>query len=427
MLVIVRQLARMWWQTWPWLVAVYLLGWLLRYWVLQGAIAVGLAHGPVWGSLIVTFAAMVRLLTYLAMFLVIGSATPGLHHVETDGDAPRGELDIALSAVLPFLVIYTAWKLIVEDYFVFRTSAGYTAIFQGLRDQEQAFQLGGHSGLILAVIAAAFTARQLLTRFRDRLPRWTALLAVYAEVLWIFLVFQAGYAALVGTPRWLSGRRVVVWLTDVRDQAFAHLAVLEQLWNGLGAVLGALVPAVGLALAWLAIAGVVYGTPLTPTWAGARRALLGDRRAGPTVQRAGRTIDRGWQRVPGEIRSRAGEFAREQLGRFGPIVDSARLILHGGMVPIAFFVTVYTALVVLVPQGAYFDRTVTDGYLFRGLALLLGPHELGWWNSFADAIRIAIGAVVEPLRICLVAAAYLFCVDRVRAERSTGLEPDRHL
>ena len=39
MLTIVKRTAGLWWQSWPWLVAIYLVGWFVRYWTLQGAIA----------------------------------------------------------------------------------------------------------------------------------------------------------------------------------------------------------------------------------------------------------------------------------------------------------------------------------------------------------------------------------------------------
>jgi hypothetical protein len=177
-----------------------------------------------------------------------------------------------------------------------------------------------------------------------------------------------------------------------------------------------------LGLAWLAVASVVYGTPFTPTWASARRVLLGER-AGAAV---GTAIERGraatqthWQRLPGEIRRRIVEFARSQRGRFGPIADAWRLILHGGALPITFFVLAYTALVLLAPNGAYFDKTVTDGYLWRGVALLIGPHDWAWWQTYDQIIRALIGAVVDPLRISLVAATYWFCVDRLHAEQAS--------
>ena len=44
--------------------------------------------------------------------------------------------------------------------------------------------------------------------------------------------------------------------------------------------------------------------------------------------------------------------------------------------------------------------------------------------DFDDTIRLVIDAVIDPIRICLVAATYWFCVDQVRAQQTaSGLEP----
>jgi hypothetical protein len=53
------------------------------------------------------------------MFLVIRSVASGLQRVETDGQEAKGVVDVVMTAILPFLVIYAAGKLIVEDYFTF--------------------------------------------------------------------------------------------------------------------------------------------------------------------------------------------------------------------------------------------------------------------------------------------------------------------
>ncbi len=421
MLTIARRTLSLWVQTWPMLVALYLVGWLLRHWVLQAAIWIGLEHGRVWGSLVIVFAAIVRLLTFLAMFLVLRSVTPGLQHVGDDQQNARGAIDILMTAILPFLVIYAAWKLILEDYYVYVTTVEFTTVFQGTAEAAHKVASGQVGRDIWVLIGVAFLLRQLLTRFRDRLPRWTMAVAVYCDVLWIFLTLQAGAAALFGTPKWIAERRVMVWLSDVRAEAFSHFAILDGWWNWAGALVALLIPVLGLSLAWLAITIAVYGTPLPPTWAGARRVMLGHRgdiAAAHAIERSRTTLQPRWQRLPGEIRSRVVEFVRGQFGRFGPIIDAGRLILHGGLVPIAFFVAAYMALLVLAPGGAYFDIKVNDGYLFRWVALLFGPHPWPWWESFADAIRIGIGALIEPLRICLVAATFWYCVDQVRSQQS---------
>ena len=431
MLTILRRTVSLWWQTWPWLVAIYLIGWFLRYWALHLAIQVGLTHGDFWGSLILPLAPVIRLLTYLAMFLVIRSAAPGLQHVETDGLEAKGTFDVVMTAILPFLVIYAAWKLIVEDYYVYITSVGHKLVSDWKMEAAREIYSSDIGFRLWTAILIAFALRQVMTRFRERLPRWTMIIAAYLEVVWLYLALKASFVVLFGSPRWIRERRIMVWFGSVRDAAFAHVHWLSPAWNATGTVLGSAASVLALALAWLAIGAVVYGTPFTPTWAGARKMLLGERAGaavGTVIEHGRRAAQPRWQRLPAQIRRRITEFARSQLGRFGPIADAWRLILHGGALPIAFFVLLYTALVLLAPNGAYFNQRVTDGYLWRGVALLIGPHDWPWWQTYDQLIRALVGAVVDPLRIALVAAAYWFCVDRVRAEQAgrelVGVEAD---
>ncbi|MGH3966914.1 MAG: hypothetical protein ACRDTV_02020 [Mycobacterium sp.] len=430
MLTILRRTAILWWQTWPWLVAIYLIGWFLRYWALQLAIHIGLSHGDFWGSLVLPLAPLLRLLTYLAMFLVIRSVAVGLQHVETDGNQAKGVFDVVMTAILPFLVIYATWRLIVEDYFVYLTSVGHKLVADWKMAAAHEIMSANASKLWIATLIA-FTLRQLMTRFRERLPRWTMIIAAYLEVMWVYLALKASFVVLFGSPRWIRERRIMVWLGTTRDAAFSHVAWLGHWWNATGGVLGSVTSVLALSLAWLSIASVVYGTPFKPTWSAARHALLGER-AGATVDTV---IEHGrhaalprWQRLPDQVRLRVTEFARSQLGRFGPIADAARLMSHSGALPIAFFVLTYTALVLLAPNGAYFNPDVTDGYLWRGVALLIGPHDWPWWQTYDQIIRALVGAVVDPLRIALVAAAYWFCIDRIRAEQAgrelVGVEAD---
>lgn len=425
MLTILRRTVSLWWQTWPWLVAIYLIGWFLRYWALHLAMHVALSHGDFLGSLILPLAPLTRLLTYLAMFLVIRSVTPGLRDVETDGQEAKGVFDVVMMAILPFLVIYTAWKMVVEDYYVYVTSVTHLLLNDWKTAAAREIYGSSIGSKLWLAILVAFVLRQLMTRFRERLPRWTMIIAAYLEVVWLYFAIKASAVVLFGSPQWIRERRIVVWLGSVRDAAFSHVAWLAQLWNTAGTLLGAVISVVALALAWLAIGSAVYGTPFTPTWASARRVLLGERAAtavGSAIERGRRAAQPRWQRVPAQIRRRAVEFARSQLGRFGPIADAWRLILHGGALPIAFFVLAYTALVLLAPSGAYWTQTVNDGYLWRGVALLLGPHDYPWWQTYQDLIRALIGAVVDPLRISLVAATYWFCADRVRIEAARDQE-----
>jgi hypothetical protein len=421
MLTIVRRTAVLWWQTWPLLVAIWLIGWLLRHWLLQLAVLIGSEYGNLWAYLVLPLAPLIRMATYLTMFLLFRSVTPGLRDVTLHRVGARGLFDIVIGAMVPFLVIYTTWKLVQEDYFVYLTSVQYQVRYESTKADLANFLSSDGGASLWIVIAVAFLLRQVITRLRDRLPRWTLILAAYLDAVWLFLTLSAAAKAVIGSPQWISDRRIVVWFTDTRQDLVANLGVLGQWWNSSGAVLVMLISVVGLSMAWLAVASVVYGTPFTPTWEDARRAVLGER----VRARISSLAERGqpaWQRIPNLVRVRVVEVLKEQIGRFGPIVDAGRLIAHGGAVPVAFFIAAYAALTVLSPSGAYFSGAVTDGYLWRWVALAVGPHEWVWWEAYRDTIRVVIGAIVDPVRAALVTATFWYCIEEVR--QSAGQKAD---
>ena len=67
----------LWWRHFPQLAALYLLGWLGRKGAIELAAYVGWDN-DVWASLIMPFAGLARLGSYIAMFLVLRSAVPAL-------------------------------------------------------------------------------------------------------------------------------------------------------------------------------------------------------------------------------------------------------------------------------------------------------------------------------------------------------------
>ena len=118
----VRYLLRpfnLWWRYLPQLVALYLLGWLGRKGAIELAAYVGWDN-DVWASLIMPFAGLARLGSYVAMFLVLRQAIPVLAAL------PRRSarsVDVFANIIVPFFAIYLAWKLFAEDWLAFESSA----------------------------------------------------------------------------------------------------------------------------------------------------------------------------------------------------------------------------------------------------------------------------------------------------------------
>ncbi len=125
--------------------------------------------------------------------------------------------------------------------------------------------------------------------------------------------------------------------------------------------------------------------------------------------------ERGW-RVPETFGEKLRTWVYGKLGNYKTIVDSARLILHGGVLALSLYVLGYLGLAWLDMAGAFYRPEVGLGYLFRFTAWLLGPQPLTFWNGFADTIAIVSHMIVEPLRVCLIASTVAYCLEQVRTD-----------
>ena len=160
----------LWWRYFPQLAALYLLGWLGRKGAIELAAFVGWDN-DVWASLIMPFAGLARLGSYVAMFLVLRSAIPVLAAL------PRRSarsVDVFANIIVPFFAIYLAWKLFAEDWLEFETAALDYRIADSMTTALTTGQSSGGlhpdelpiSGVTWAIIAAALVARYVLADSR---------------------------------------------------------------------------------------------------------------------------------------------------------------------------------------------------------------------------------------------------------------------
>jgi hypothetical protein len=429
--VAVRYLLRpfaLWWRYLPQLVALYLLGWLGRKGAIELAAFVGWDN-DVWASLIMPFAGLARLGSYVAMFLVLRSAIPALAAL------PRRSarsVDVFAGIIVPFFAIYLAWKLFAEDWLDFETAAlNYrvddamtTALTTGETSDLHADQLPV-STVTWVIIAAALVLRYVLGKFKESLPAAMIAVRVYVDALWVFLTvsFAAGQGVgfLLNPAGWIAQRRMVVWFDSTRAELFSHFVFLEHLWDAAMLVLRTVFGGATIPLLWLAVAGIIYGVSM-PDWRGAARRVVGGR-ADRVFERAAagrkRFDERGWQ-VPQTLGEKLRAWVIGKLGDYKTIADSARLILHGGVLALSLYVLAYLGLAWLDMAGAFYHPEVSIGYLFRFGAWILGPHPLSFWNGYADTIALVSHIVVEPLRVCLIASMVAYCLEQVKSDEVTA-------
>jgi hypothetical protein len=269
------------------------------------------------------------------------------------------------------------------------------------------------------LVAAALVCRFVLSRLKDRLPKWLVIVRVYVDSVWVFLVLtlsvNAGFTLLVNPTKWVSQRRVVVWFNTTRAELFSSFRPLEIAWDGLTSAVQTAFGGATIPLLWLALAGIIYGATSSGSWRGALRRTAGDSatvlldRAAPAQQR----IHHRWRRVPESLRDKIRDYVRSQVGRFQPIVDSARIIMHAGVLALALYVLAYLALAWLDMSGSFYRLQTGPGYLFRGMAWMIGPQSIEFWKGTSDTLSLLSHMIIEPLRICLVASTFAYCVEHV--------------
>ena len=98
-------------------------------------------------------------------------------------------------------------------------------------------------------------------------------------------------------------------------------------------------------------------------------------------------------------------------------------ILFSGFLALSLYVLAYLGLAWLDMSGSFYRPQLGSGYLYRGMAWVLGPHPYLFWNPMSDVLALISHMIVEPLRIALIASTLGFCVERVptvAAERESA-------
>ena len=218
-------------------------------------------------------------------------------------------------------------------------------------------------------------------------------MGVYLEAVWVFLTIYLIAGVFTSLRAWVDGRVAMVWLADARAWLGQFAAPLAWIWDAIEWLLGEVGGLVLQPLAWLTIAGVIYG-----------RTIAERRLAVPDLQRT-RAARQRYERLPARLRRRLADLWQEITGRFRPVGRAILTIWHAGAIPMGIFVLAYTVVMAL------------QGWLRWGLTALIGPHDLlAFWTVFDALVVLAVVAVIEPLRIALVAAAYDHAAARLADE-----------
>jgi hypothetical protein len=400
MIAVLRVAGQLLWRHWPALLALYLAGTLGRYAALEVAGFVG-AYSAIAGALLFPLAILARLVALVAMLLVLrdGMVRLGvLAPIPADRSGRRRAfVDALLAGILPFVAFYAAWGYLREDaaaYFsrLLEVNTGLIAedILGGAeRAGDGAVGELSLGPVTIAIIVAAFAGRWLWKRYRSRLPKALAALAVYLEVLWVYLSVTLIADALNDVATWVQDRQAMVWLADVREWVGAQLAPVAWVWDAVEWALGEVGGVILLPIAWLTIAGVIYGQAVAP-----QTARLG----GVVATRARARFDT----LPSRLRARLRDIWSDLVSRFQPIGRALLLMWRAGPVLIGSYILLFTVVLGL------------DAALELGITRVIGPQELGgFWMVNAPLIFLFVPLVIEPLRVVLVASAYDAVIGRL--------------
>lgn len=411
----------------PQLAACYLLGLLGRNIVIELAVKFGWNNYLV-VDLLMPFAGLARLGSIIAMFLVLRPAIPVLAAM------PRmslRNLDLFANIVLPFFVIYLAWKMFADDWLSYEKKAMWERIGASIASGHESTNLTNLpvTDSVWYIIIGAFALRYVLKLkpIKEKLPKWFVFCEVYIDALWVFMVLSysanKGVTFFLNPSKWFKERRVVVWAENLRAELFSHVRPLEVTWDFLAGAWHIVWGAAAVPLIWLAIAGIIYGSTSRASWRGVLRRLAGAH-GEAAADRLTPAQARVQERFTEQSRQKTRDWVAGLFGAARPIVDSARVVLHGGLVLLSGYVLIYLCLSWLDMDDSFLRAQMqVGGYLTRGFAWMLGPHPAYFWDALTPVLMALSGVLVASLRVCLIASVFAHCVERVE-EEADRVSPD---
>ncbi|KJQ56127.1 hypothetical protein [Microbacterium sp. SA39] len=386
---------------WPALVAWYLAGVLVQYVVAQVAGFIG-AYSATVGFLVLPIGILARLISLVAMFLVLRDGLRNLQEVaplpESGVERRRTFLSALFAGILPFFAVYWAQGLLREDVNAYsaralevRTGIIFTAGVNGegpVSNQDTVLNLPFNVWTV-AIIVLAFAGRWAWSKWSAKLSTWLTPVAVYFEVVWVFFSVILLGDLFDTIKAWVDSRVAMAFLEDVREGILDAVAPLRWLWEGIGWVLTEAGPVLVAPLAWLTIAGVVFGQAIVAEKLRLENQLISRFREHATV-------------IPNPVVRRLKDLGEELGARFRPIGRAILLMWRAGPLLVASYALLYVAVKAL------------ESYLSFGITRLIGPHEFTTWAIAMPLVSVVPLLLIEPLRITVISGAYDETLARLR-------------
>lgn len=397
---------------WLPLVVWYLLGRGLHDGLLEVAAHVN-RHNAVIAFSIVATAILCSLVAYVFMFQTVQPGLPtvfSLRRQEAAVDptvnsperrSAREQLRAVGLALLPFLLVYSAWELFEDDVRAVSYRTWEINPLEGTPSRAE-FTLWFAAAAVVAWVLVKVL--EGITR-RTRNPV-TALLAAIFEANWMFFAIYGVSELLKASLAWLQNTLAWANLSDLWHftdgvgpvlpiRFYDVLAGLDFGW--LGILRDPFTNGIILPIAWLAIAGACYGREMEDV-----HGLVDRRRFAQVAQRL--------EKAPNVLQRHARRFPPEGVReKYYPPLHAIRLMLTASVPALLLFCVLYSAL------------DLANPLLTQTITTIIGPHPAGtFWQEVQPIVGVAVDTVTEPLRICLLAVTFDLALSMFTSARANA-------
>lgn len=396
---------RLLWRFWPQLIALVLLGLIANGLFMRLATHVAIANHMA-GLALLTLVALSQLVVTVAMFQTLRPALPAVRAaqaaasggtVEEPGTSGSARLaNMVTVALLPFFAYYAAWGFLSDTVRQYSRAALDLAPF-------------GESGNVLDVldsrwllfsVALSWLIRRGAKEMQKRGGASSAwqIIVVICETNWIFIGIYVISRWKDDVLSWVMSRNIGSFFQATLDtiaapvgnaMAAAPMVPVEMTPAGTSATLMNLFFYMLVPVIWLVLAALIYGYDVRD-----------DKELMRVHQRVERLGER-YRAIPKFLRDFVEHFISGYRSRYLPLANGVRLTLNSGVL----------LIIVLIVGYRLIDWAAAWAWL--GATRLIGPHDLDSWQVLANGVTFLFGSpfqdsstgiLVEPLRICLLAA-----------------------
>jgi len=420
--ILIVDTGRVWWRLLPLIMGVYLLGWLgseltLRVAVIAGDISPWLALVLFAFNFVCVLAAAIVILSLAGRELGIRGLLPADEREIDDRDTSLSRL-LGIT-LLPFLGMYAAFgqvadaanRLVTQQWIRYGFLSDQKTVLGALYDLATQ-----HLAWLVALLVGIYVLRRVLDFVAERTGlRILGLVVVLIESFFMLLVIVGGIRVLQTFLVWLSNRAVLQWLAAIKNALADFFAIfkidlpeiLTRTWAFIAdTIWPVLVDVVAQPMLWLAVAALVFGSrvlSLADLW---RKGQPYAARIPGASAFARYREKRAFRRLgppPKGVRLAAARVQEAFFGdiddKYLPTLHALRLVLRAGPLFLGSYIFVYNLVII---AGNYLEILIN---------WLVGGHEAQFWVRWEPVFALAQDALVEPVRLCLLAVAFRRCLE----------------